>query len=149
MAKREPPDDPFIKEAYSAGGVCYRLHDGTLEVVLIATLGGSRWGLPKGHVGPGEAAIDAAQREIAEETGITGDAVRLLETIEYWFRSGPRRIHKFVDCFLVRYTSGSIAPQLAEVDDARWFAIEQALALISFPRERAVLEQVQRLWEAG
>ncbi|HEU5101166.1 MAG TPA: NUDIX hydrolase [Roseiflexaceae bacterium] len=137
------------RTAYSAGGVIYRDQGGGFEVALIATNAGRRWGLPKGHVRRGEAAEAAAAREIAEETGLQGDVLRHLATIEYWFRAGPTRIHKYVDFFLVRYTGGALVPQQAEVDDARWFPLDEALQLASFDRERDVLEQVRRLVEAG
>ena len=137
------------RTAYSAGGVIYRENGDGFEVALIATNAGRRWGLPKGHVRRGEAAEAAAAREIAEETGLQGDVLRHLATIEYWFRAGPTRIHKYVDFFLVRYTGGALVPQQAEVDDARWFPLDEALQLASFDRERDVLEQVRRLVEAG
>lgn len=116
---------------------------------MIATNAGRRWGLPKGHVRRGEAAEAAAVREIAEETGLNGDIDRHLATIEYWFRAGPTRIHKYVDFFLVRYIGGALVPQQAEVDDAQWFPLYEALKLASFDRERDVLEQVVRMLEAG
>jgi len=137
------------RTAYSAGGVIYRANGGGFEVALIATNAGRRWGLPKGHVRRGEAAEAAAAREIAEETGLQGDVLRHLATIEYWFRAGPTRIHKYVDFFLLRYTGGALVPQQAEVDDARWFPLDEALQLASFDRERDVLEQVRRMAEAG
>jgi 8-oxo-dGTP diphosphatase len=137
------------RTAYSAGGVIYRVEGSSLEVALIATNEGRRWGLPKGHVRRGETAEAAAVREIAEETGLKGNVQRHLATIEYWFRAGPTRIHKYVDLFLVRYEDGSLIPQVAEVDDARWFSIGEAIDLASFARERDVLEQVLRMREAG
>jgi 8-oxo-dGTP pyrophosphatase MutT (NUDIX family) len=135
--------------AHSAGGVIYRLSGSTVDVVLIATGGGVRWGLPKGQVTANETPEMAAQREIEEETGLRGEVIQPLETIEYWFRSGQRRIHKFVDLYLLRYDAGEIMPQEAEVDDARWFDLDGAIAISTFPRERAVLEQVRAMWLRG
>ncbi|MBC8076347.1 MAG: NUDIX domain-containing protein [Chloroflexales bacterium] len=134
------------RTAYSAGGVIYRLTATSIEVALIATGSGGRWGLPKGHVQRGETAEAAAEREVAEETGLSGKVQRHLATIEYWFRAGPTRIHKYVDMFLLRYEAGELAPQIAEVDDAQWFTLDRALDLASFEREREVLTQVHVLW---
>jgi len=149
MARNNNPALRDRRTAYSAGGVIYRSDGTNIEVALIATQSGERWGLPKGHVRRGETAEAAAIREIAEETGLQGSVERHLATIEYWFRAGPTRIHKYVDFFLVRYVSGVLVPQQAEVDDARWFPIDEALRLASFERERDVLEQVRRFAEAG
>jgi 8-oxo-dGTP diphosphatase len=149
MPTNSNPAAPDRRVAYSAGGVIYRSDAGGLQIALIATNGGERWGLPKGHVRRGETAEAAAAREIAEETGLRGEVQRHLATIEYWFRAGPTRIHKYVDFFLLRYTGGALAPQEAEVDDARWFSLDEALRLASFARERDVLELVWRLVEAG
>ena len=135
--------------AYSAGGVCFRIENGTPYVVLIATNGGTRWGLPKGHVSKDEAPAAAARREIMEETGVEGAVLHLIETIEYWFRARRGRVHKFVDVYLLRYEAGDILPQEAEVDDARWFLLDEAIERASFPRERAVLEHVRELWRSG
>ncbi|HZB96221.1 MAG TPA: NUDIX hydrolase [Herpetosiphonaceae bacterium] len=135
--------------AHSAGGVCYRVADGNVYVVLIATNGRTRWGLPKGHVGTGEQPVDAACREVFEETGVEGTALHLIETIEYWFRARRGRVHKYVDFYLLRYEEGEILPQETEVDDARWFSIDEAVAIAAFPRERAVLEHVRELWRRG
>ena len=135
--------------AHSAGGVIFRLAEGRIWVALIATGGLTRWGLPKGHVFDGEAPPDAARREIQEETGLRGEVLQPLATIEYWFRAGNTRVHKFVDLFLLRYLDGDVVPQEAEVDDARWFALEDAVAVASFPREQAVLLDVLELWKRG
>lgn len=134
------------RTAYSAGGVCYRWADNVPEVLLIATVGGTRWGLPKGQPEDDETPAEAARRELAEETGIFGEVLQPLSLIDYWFRAGSARIHKSVEFFLLRFSGGILAPQLSEVDDVRWVALPEALTLISFPRERAVLERVWKLW---
>jgi 8-oxo-dGTP pyrophosphatase MutT (NUDIX family) len=144
-----PRSNTFTRDAYSAGGVIYRRRERSIEVALIATGGGGRWGLPKGHVAFEETPQHAAQREIEEETGLRGEVLRPLDTIEYWFRVGRTRIHKVVDLYLLRYQTGDIVPQMSEVDDARWMLLDEAIAMASFPRERAVLEQVRDLWQRG
>ena len=149
MATNSNQATPDRRTAYSAGGVIYRHATSGFQIAMIATNGGDRWGLPKGHVRRGETAEAAAMREIAEETGLHGEIQQHLATIEYWFRAGPTRIHKYVDFFLLRYTSGMLSPQEAEVDDARWFSLDDALRLASFARERDVLEQVRQLVAAG
>jgi 8-oxo-dGTP diphosphatase len=135
--------------AHSAGGVIYRVEGSTIYVALIATSGGTRWGLPKGHVFDGETPEAAARREIEEETGLRGEVLQPLETIKYWFRAGRSRIHKFVDLYLLRYECGDVVPQEAEVDDARWFVLDDAIANATFPREQAVLERVREMWLRG
>jgi predicted NUDIX family NTP pyrophosphohydrolase len=70
LSGRQPPK-------ISAGLLLYRVHQGTLEVLLVH-LGGPFWSrqdagawfLPKGGVEPGEAEFAAAQREFREETGL-------------------------------------------------------------------------------
>lgn len=148
MARRAPgPESNQV--AHSAGGIIYRYDGDVVHVALIATSGGARWGLPKGHVFEGETSEAAACREIEEETGLRGDVILPLETIEYWFRAGRTRIHKFVDLYLVRYRHGDVVPQEAEVDDARWFPLDEAIATASFPREQAVLKRVRDMWQRG
>jgi len=64
----------------SAGGVVYRrCDDGQVEVALIATLEGERWGLPKGAVRKAETPEEAALREVAEETGLSARVVDKLK----------------------------------------------------------------------
>ena len=142
-----PYTDRDQRTAYSAGGIVYRPWAGSYEVAMIATHNGKRWGLPKGHIRRGETSEAAALREIAEETGLHGDIRAHITTIEYWFRFGTLRIHKYVDIFLVKYTLGIIQPQPSEVDAAEWVAIDEAIQRASFQRERDALTHARGVLE--
>jgi 8-oxo-dGTP pyrophosphatase MutT (NUDIX family) len=131
----------------SAGGVvCRRSPAGQLEVALIATREGQRWGLPKGLVEEGEPLEETALREVREETGLAAEALERLEPIEYWYwwsEDGEKvRYHKKVYYFLMAYRGGDVARHDFEVDDVRWFPIEEAIERASFQTERDVLQQV-------
>ena len=67
--------------------------------------------LPKGLVDPGEKALEAALREVREETGITASVVTKLADIKYvYVRSwgDGERVFKIVSFYLLRYESGRI-----------------------------------------
>lgn len=132
----------------SAGGVIYRLvADGEVEVCLIGTHNHRRWALPKGHVEHGESVEACAVREVFEETGILGTYLERLGRHEYEFvhrdADGPVRIHKLVHVCLLKYVSGEPTPELEEVDDARWFPIDEALRVMSYDSERRLVARAR------
>ncbi len=128
----------------SAGGVIYRPRDDAgFEVCLITGRGRRRWQLPKGWIEPGESREEAARREVREETGLSGQVEMPLESIEFWYVSrfgpNPGRRHKFVHHFLLQYVSGTTDDHDHEVDEARWFPIDEALNCLTFPNEKSVM----------
>jgi 8-oxo-dGTP diphosphatase len=128
------------RNEHSSGGAVITLRDGAPHVALIATRGKTRWGLPKGAVSEGETSEQAALREVLEETGLQAEIVKLLDTIEYFFRAGDTLIRKRVDFYLMRYLAGALTPQLSEVDDVEWVELSEAIERASFESERKLLE---------
>lgn len=135
---------PVVDET-SAGGLVVRVQEGEPFVAVIArrNRGGKiEWCLPKGHVEVGETAEQAARREIAEETGITGSIVSPLASIDYWFSSFDRRIHKVVHHFLLEYQSGTITVENdpdQEAEDAEWVRLAEVSARLAYPNERRIV----------
>lgn len=130
------------RNEHSSGGVVISIRDGAPHVALIATRNKTRWGLPKGAVTAGETSEAAALREVREETGIEARIVRMLDTIEYFFRAGDTLIQKTVDFYLMDYVAGELEPQLSEVDDVEWVELLSSLKRASFDSERKLLEMV-------
>lgn len=103
------------------------------------------WSLPKGHVEPGETVEDAAVREVAEETGITGTILGSLGTIDFWFVVDGRRIHKTVHHFLMRAVSGELSDADIEVTKVAWFPLPEIADRLAYSDERHLIDQADVL----
>jgi 8-oxo-dGTP diphosphatase len=112
------------------------------EFLLIKAKG--RWLFPKGNMEKGETPEKTALREIAEETGLPLDKLRVvrpLPSIEYVFRWEGKLVFKTVHNYLVEATGSSeLSPQLSEVEQAAWFEGEAARRALSFKNSRETLE---------
>src|SRR5687767_1291301 len=128
------------RNEHSSGGAVIDLRNGVPHVAMIATRGRTRWGLPKGAVSEGETSEQAALREVLEETGLEAEIVRLLDTIEYFFRAGDTLIRKRVDFYLMRFVAGGLTPQLSEIRDAARVELSAATQRAGFESERKLLE---------
>ena len=81
--------------------------------------------LPKGHVDPGETAIEAAASEVREETGLAAEPVCELGESRYWYRRDGRTIGKTVAFFLFEYLEGDVADHDDEVEEVRWIGLRR------------------------
>ena len=133
----------------SAGGVAFRLRDSEPEIAIVSVKPKLRWQLPKGIVDPGESPQVTAVREVREEAGIQTDLLKLIETIEYWYRSvkngKPVRYHKFVHFYLLEYKSGDVADHDHEVEESRWVTFDEAVEMLDFKSEREVVEKAREM----
>jgi 8-oxo-dGTP diphosphatase len=121
-------------EVNAAGGVVVD-RDG--RIVLVHRPRYDDWTLPKGKLDPGESFQHAALREVEEETGLRCRLVRELPGVRY--RDNKDRPK------LVRYWQMEVEddPGFApndEVDELRWVEPSEARALLSYGRDRDVLD---------
>jgi 8-oxo-dGTP pyrophosphatase MutT (NUDIX family) len=130
---------------FSAGGLVVRNMRGRPHLATVLVKEGSVHALPKGNLEPGEKSIDAAVREVREETGLTADVVEKLGDVKYWYVrkwSDGERVFKVVSFFLLRYRSGSLRDyQRSEVDGAEWIPLEDAPKLLAYRGEKEMAER--------
>jgi len=135
----------------SAGGVVFRRNSSAVEPRFLLIRDSYRnWGFPKGHLKAGEPPADAAQREVAEETGLHDLVVHgPIRVIDWYFRFRGKTIHKFCHFFLFESKQGDCVPQTEEgITDCAWYATEAASRTISYDNARAVLEQAAAMVRA-
>ena len=98
------------------------IHDGERMLMTHKDGWGSRFGLVAGFVEPGESLEECLMREVHEEVGVEVSA------IEY-FRSQPWPFpHQIMCGYFAKYVSGEIRLDKNELDDARWFHVDEILA---------------------
>lgn len=132
----------------SAGGLVLDLTGPVPQGALIGRTnrrGRLLWSLPKGHLEAGETLEEAAVREVAEETGIHGDIIASLGSIEFWFVVEGRRVHKTVHHFLMRAVGGELSDADIEVTEVAWFPLPHIADQLAYSDERGLVERASRL----
>lgn len=110
-----------------------------LYVALIGRLdrrGRLLWSMPKGHVENGEAKEVTDEREVWEETGISGEVFADLGMIDYWFVSDGVRIHKTVHHHLLRFVDGIMNDEDPEVTEVSWIPVSELIEHLAYADER-------------
>ena len=100
----------------------YRIVDGQQEFLLVFETYSKCWSLPKGHIEAGETDVQAAQRELYEETGLTAKLYTTrIASIEY-------PISKFAwkqVAFFLGEVTGVPKVREGEIDKFKWVTAEE------------------------
>jgi 8-oxo-dGTP diphosphatase len=121
--------------AAAVGVICVR--DGEVLLVRRGTqprLG--EWSLPGGRIEYGEKAIDAAKRELMEETGVTATIHGVLDVVDGLFPEIER--HYVLIDYLATWVSGEPRPG-DDAAEARFFRVEDAIALVPWDETARVI----------
>ncbi|MCX2929300.1 NUDIX hydrolase [Mycobacterium sp. CVI_P3] len=130
----------------SAGGLVIDGIDGPPEAQVAALIGRvdrrgrMLWSLPKGHIEQGETAEETAIREVAEETGIRGQVLAALGSIDYWFVTEGRRVHKTVHHYLMQFSGGELSDEDLEVTEVAWVPVGELPKRLAYADERRLAE---------
>lgn len=136
---------------HSAGVIVFR-HDSPREYLLMRSALTKRpvWEFPKGALEAGETEREAAERELAEETGLRPGDYTLLEGFQeeerYSFTRGSgseiRLIQKRVDYFLAAWQRGEVRIS-REASRFEWVSAAEAVRMLRFPEKRRILVRAE------
>lgn len=126
----------------TAGVVCIRGG----EVLLIKRGNPPRqgqWSLPGGRIEWGETSEAAALRELVEETGVQAELLGLIDVVDGIMTSretGEVTRHYIMVDYAARWLSGEpVAGD--DAADARFFMLEEALAIVEWDVTRKVIQE--------
>lgn len=113
----------------SCGVIPFREYDGHREFLIVYERHSKAWSFPKGHMEAGETEVQAALRELFEETGLQADLIcHARASTEYSVGNNTR---KEVVYFLGK-VRGDLALQSKEITKHKWVSASE-LGLYLFP----------------
>lgn len=115
------------------------------RLFLIVQHHAGHWGFPKGHAEEGEGAVEAAARELGEETGLwdvqVSGELRFSERYVFTKRSG-KRVDKTVTYFLGWVRTGQVNVQAEEIQNFVWANAQAIRDRLSFDEIRQLFDRV-------
>src|SRR3989344_8286451 len=126
-----------VKETSSAGGVIIN----SKGEILVVSQKGTSWSLPKGHIESGEESMEAARREVYEESGIKNlEFIKDLGSYQRYkidpVNGEDRSECKTITMYLFKTAEDIINPIDPENPEARWVPREQVAELLTHPKDK-------------
>lgn len=131
-----------MKKIFSAGLVLFRLENYERRYLVLQYPHG-HWDFVKGKIESGESKLDAANRELEEETGLKAEIVNEFEEqISYIFREDNELIDKTVFYFIGRTTQKDVVLS-DEHTDFKWLSYHQAEGQLTFTNAKEILKKAE------
>ena len=114
---------------------------------LIREMNSGEWGFPKGHLEEGETELEAAKRELFEETGLQAEIVEgYEESFTYFLPTKGKR--KRATYFLGIVTGRGEATHAHEISDQGWFPFEEAMERLTHHESKDILSKAKEHLES-
>jgi 8-oxo-dGTP diphosphatase len=132
---------------FSSGGIVIKSHGPQIKILLIKDPY-EKWTWPKGNIDKGESSLNAATREIEEETGLKNiQMLSKVGQINYFYKREKRLIYKTVYLYLFKFKGReALSIQKTEIEDGRWFSKEEALSRVGYKGAKDFLRKAIRLY---
>ncbi len=125
-----------------AGGVVWNPPLG----VVVVNQNHNSWSLPKGHIEPDESLLDAAVREIREETGIPKDKLEFITALGSYERAriplhpNDEPELRTITLYLFKTDVTTLAPEDPENPEAIWVKQEEVPNILTHPKDKEFFE---------
>ena len=130
-----PDPWPGVEAVRAGGGLVQRVASNGVEVLLVHRPRYDDWSLPKGKCDPGETFLDAAVREVFEETGLACVVGEPVDQVAYHDHKGRPKVVRY---WAMTVVDGAFAPN-DEVDEVAWLSVDDARDRLSYQHDAELL----------
>lgn len=125
--------DPNIPTKISSMGIIL-VKPNSKEVKVLSLECGGEWVFPKGHVMPGENFIEAACREVKEESAVEikpKECIGLIHEFSFYFDGEKANKLVKVHAFVISEIQSIIYNKDEDFTGGKWIAIEEAFNILT------------------
>ncbi|MCU0453314.1 MAG: NUDIX domain-containing protein [Bacteroidetes bacterium] len=138
---------PLIASSFVEVAV-FRQRGARLEILLVQRAAQERlypglWQFVTGKIRDGESAVEAARREVREETGLRVRALWVVPGINGFYGALTDTVH-LTPQFVAEAESSSEVVLSTEHQDARWLLPDDARARVLWPANRRLIDYLEQ-----
>src|SRR3989338_126071 len=136
-----------MKKEICAGGVIFTIREGSPYFLLLKGKTTGWWVFPKGHVEEGETLLEAAQREIKEETGFCDlthyeDFIEIISFVN--LKGNQKEVHHYL------FDTNSFESVISDEHvDFVWLKFEEAYEKIDHDNQKRILKKAYQRIKNG
>lgn len=125
----------------AAGGVILR--NGKTLLIRVTNLQGEvRWSFPKGHLEGKEKPLEAALREVEEESGWRCESLGKLAEVRYSFSRNGRPVAKRVVWYRMKPLKKTGKPDAVEIMTTKWVPVKSLAKFLSYPSDLKLVKKL-------